>query len=202
MTVQSKSLGRFKYTLVTTKTIFIITLMVMTLTILSVWLFGLGKHRSLYLNSILSCTILSVSFFLFLTIGLCKGIKLKDNLGKITNKIKFKFSDLSGKIDLPFDALDFADDITGIITGIIAWIVFSISILIFIWAVGPLFWSMILAFVAMLYWIFFRALRLVFKNSAKCKDNIAMSMVYAIAYTALYNFWIYGIILSAHYLNS
>ncbi|MEI6410218.1 MAG: hypothetical protein WCR52_12600 [Bacteroidota bacterium] len=60
----------------TTKTAFSLTLTVALLTIIGIWLFGLGKHRSLYNNSILSTTILALGFFLFLTIGLYKGIKL------------------------------------------------------------------------------------------------------------------------------
>lgn len=43
----------------TTRLVFTITLIVIALTILSVWLFGLGNHRSLYNNSLLSTTILS-----------------------------------------------------------------------------------------------------------------------------------------------
>jgi hypothetical protein len=84
--------------------------------------------------------------------------------------------------------------------GIVVWIIFTIGILAFVWLLGILLWPLILVFIAMLYWIFFRAQRLVFKNANKCKWNLAMSLVYAIAYTTLYNFWIYGIILATHYL--
>ena len=74
----------------TSKKVFIVTLIVIVLTIMAVWLFELGQHRTLFQNSLLSTTILSVAFFLFLTISLYKGVKLKDNLGKITDKINTK----------------------------------------------------------------------------------------------------------------
>lgn len=187
--------------LVTSKTVFAVTIVVAVLTILSIWLFGLGQHRTIFENSILSTTILSVAFFLFLTIGLYKGIKLKDDIGKLTDMINIdKISDLSGGLELPSDIPDVGEGITGVILGILAWILFSILLLIFIWFLGAVIWTMILVFAAMLYWIFFRALRLVFKNSNKCKGDLTTSIAYGLGYTTLYNFWIYGIILATHYL--
>lgn len=187
--------------LITSKTVFTVTIIVIVLTVLGIWLFGLGQHRTIYENSILSTSILSAAFFLFLTIGLYKGVKLKDGLGKITDKIKIdKVPDLSGGLELPSDVPDIEEGIAVVILGILAWVLFSILLLLFIWIFGAVLWTMILVFAAMLYWIFFRALRLVFKNSNKCKNNLMASIAYGLGYTALYNFWIYGIILGAHYL--
>ncbi|MFN8437815.1 MAG: hypothetical protein U0V72_09255 [Cytophagales bacterium] len=186
---------------VTSKTFFTVTIVVIVLTVLSIWLLELGQHRTIFENSILSTTILSSAFFLFLTVGLYKGIKLKDDIGKITDKIKFgKIPDLSGGLELPSDVLDVGEGIAGIIIGFLAWILFSILLLLFIWFFSAVIWTMILVFAAMLYWIFFRALRLVFKNSNKCKGDLTTSIAYGLGYTTLYNFWIYGIILATHYL--
>lgn len=190
--------------LITSKSVFTITLIVIPLTFLSVWLFGLGQHRTIFENSLLSTTILSSAFMLFLTIGLYNGIKLKDDLGKIVDKksdnnLPNKLDALS-QFEFPNELPSDGDGIEGIILGIIVWLIFTIFVLIFIWFLGILFWPIILVFAAMLYWIFFRALRLVFKNANRCKGNLVMSLTYAIAYTTLYNFWIYGIILATHYL--
>ena len=108
--------------------------------------------------------------------------------------------DLSGGLELPSGLPDMGEGIAGVILGILAWVLFSVLLLLFIWLFGAIVWTMILVFAAMLYWIFFRALRLVFKNSNKCKDNLTTSIAYGLGYTALYNFWIYGIILATHYL--
>lgn len=182
-----------------TKFVFQLTLIVAALTILSIWLFGLGQHRTIFENSILSTSILSIAFFLFLTIGLYKGIKLKDDLGKITDRINIDNTPDLSALELTPD-LDIGEGIGGLLFGIIAWILFSIVLLFFIWFFGAVLWAMVLAFAAMLYWIFFRALRLVFKNSNKCKNNLQSSFLYGFGYTILYNFWIYGIILATHYL--
>jgi hypothetical protein len=186
--------------LVTSKTVFTVTIVVSILTILSIWLFGLGQHRTIFENSILSTSILSVAFFLFLTIGLYKGIKLKDDIGKLTDKLEpSKIPNLADAAT-GGDLILVGDGIEGMILSIVLWVVVTILIAFFFWIFGAVVWTSIIVFIAMLYWIFFRALRLVFKNSNKCKGNLTTSVAYGLGYTTLYNFWIYGIILVTHYL--
>jgi hypothetical protein len=170
------------------------------LTVLSIWLFGLGQHRTIFQNSILSITILSIGFFFFLTIGLYNGVKLKDDIGKLTDKINPSNLPDFSHIGEGRDFLDVGDGIGGIIISIVIWILVTFLIGLFLWLFGVVLWSGIIVFVAMLYWIFFRALRLVFKNSNKCKGNLATSLSYGFLYTILYNFWFYGIIFGVHYL--
>lgn len=198
--------GPSSRTMITSKMVFIITLIVIVCTVLSIWLLGLGQHRTIFKNSILSTSILSGAFFLFLSIGLYNGFKLKDNLGNIVTKSENKKKRFSLK-DLGFDfepsTLEFLEGdegIAGIIIGIISWIVFSILILALLWIFSEFIWVSIPIFIAMLYWIFFRALRLVFKNAKKCRNNFMNSISYAAFYTLLYNFWIYGIIFLLHYV--
>ena len=113
--------------IITTKSVFIVTIIVIVLTILSIWLFGLGQHRTIFENSLLSTSILSFVFFLFITIGLYKGIKLKDDLGKITDKIIVKkMPDISNGLELPTDIFDVGEGIAGFILGLLAWLLFSI----------------------------------------------------------------------------
>lgn len=187
----------------TTKPLFTITLIIITLTVTGIWLFGLGQHRTIYKNSLLSTTILSIAFFIFLTIGLYKGVKLKDTLGKIIDKPKLpKRTETGSGVD--FSIIDGAElwgeGLGETIIAFIAWVVIAILVVIFIYFFSAYMYMLILAFIAMLYWIFFRALRLVFKNSSRCRQNILRSVAVAFIYTVLYNCWIYGIILTAHYL--
>jgi hypothetical protein len=76
------------YTIVHSKDIFKISLIVIVLTILAVYFWGLGAHHTFYQNSIISTTVLSCAFFTFVTIGLYNGIKLKDNLGNVVDQYK------------------------------------------------------------------------------------------------------------------
>ncbi|WP_281638311.1 hypothetical protein [Flavobacterium marginilacus] len=186
-----------KRTILNTKNIFIISIIVIISTVLSVWIYGLGKHQTVIENSFISASILSITFFLFITFGLYKGVKLKDNLGKITDQFDLKKIEhlkeinFSESADLP----DLNEGIAGIILGIILWIIATLVFGYLFFIFGAIIWISILTFMAMLYWVFFRALRLIFKNANECNGNLRRSLLYGISYTILYNFWIYGIIL-------
>lgn len=181
------------------------TLGIIILVILSVWISGTGSHRSLFQNSILSTSILAVAFFLFISLGLYYGLKLKENVGSIVNREKIK----SYRISKPkVDNFDFPDiSLIGnegcgeIIISIILWILLSVVLIFLLYFLSVFFWVVILLFTAMLYWIFFRGLRLVFKNSKHCRGNFLKSFGFGFFYSFLYISWIYGIIFLANYLN-
>lgn len=185
----------------TTKNTFIISLIVMILTILGIWTFGIGQNRSLFQNSILSTSILSVAFFLFLLINLHRGVTLKDNLGNISDKFRNKIPEFSD-VNFSGDSIPDVDGdgIGAIIVGIIAWVLLSIIIVFLLWILGTILWIAILIFASMLYWIFYRALRFAFKHSDECRGNLLLSSGYALLYTILYNSWIFGILYASNYL--
>lgn len=190
------------YRMIETKSVFTISLIVIGLTILAVYFWGLGRHNTFFENSIISTTILSLAFFSFITIGLFYGVKLKDNLGKIIDD--FKTVDTPSTTEIissgPMD-MHVSDGIGGIILSILLWIVMAVVLSIALWIFSNVLVIAVLTFIAMLYWIFFRALRLVFKNSNKSKGDLLQSMKWGLAYTVLYNFWIYGIFILTDYLN-
>ncbi|CAM4085027.1 MULTISPECIES: hypothetical protein [Flavobacterium] len=182
--------------IINSKNVFIISLLVIVITILSVWFYGIGKHKTVIENSLISTSILSIAFFLFITISLYNGTKLKDTIGKITDKMTTKKTAFLKDITLSdFSGLDVADGIVGILLSIVLWIIVTFVLSYLFFALGTIIWFSILLFLAMLYWLFFRALRLIFKKSAECSGNFERSIFYGFTYTLLYNFWIYGIIL-------
>ncbi|WP_162903196.1 hypothetical protein [Taibaiella koreensis] len=174
-----------------TKPLFLNTIFVAVVTTLAVWLLGLGSHRTLFVNSLLSVSLLSFFFLLFLVSGLYRGVKLKDDMGKVLDR--YRPVDLSSGLNLG-DGCSFDGE------GILAWIGAAIAAIVLIWILGSVLWLLILVFAAMLYWIFFRALRLVFRKGPLCRGNLPRSLLYGLYYTVLYNCWIYGIILGGHYL--
>jgi len=188
-----------KRTLIDSKKIFIISLITIIITILSVWFYGIGKHKTVIENSLISTSILSIAFFLFIAISLYNGTKLKDNLGKLTDKFDSKKLNFLKEINADHafgDSIpEIGDGIMGIIMSIILWILVTIIISYLFFALGTIIWLSILIFLGMIYWIFFRALRLIFKKSSECCGNVERSILYGLMYTLLYNFWIYGIIL-------
>lgn len=171
------------------------------LTIAGVYFWGLGRHHTFFENSIISTTILSIAFFLFVTIGLYNGVKLKDNLGSIVDKFKTtETPDVTPGLASE-GPVDIGEGIAGVILSIVLWIVMAIVFSIALWIFSNILVVAILTFIAMLYWVFFRALRLVFKNSNKSKGNLPESIKWGFTYTLLYNFWIYGIFILTHYLK-
>jgi hypothetical protein len=186
-------------TLIDSKKIFTISLISVLITIFSVWFYGIGKHKTVIENSLISTSILSIAFFLFITISLYNGTKLKDNLGKLTDKFDSKklnfLKEINADGGFGHSITEIGDGIGGIILSIIFWILATIIISYLFFALGAIIWLSILVFLGMLYWIFFRALRLIFKKSSECSGNIEKSIFYGLTYTILYNFWIYGIIL-------
>ena len=171
--------------------------------ILCVYFSGVHSHRSLFLNSILSTSILAGIFFIFISSGLYFGVKLKENIGEIVNKQKLK--DVAKKTPLfdtsGTDIPTAGDGIGGIILGVILWLFFTFVAVFLLYFLGVFFWSSALVFSGMLYWIFFRALRLVFKNVRFCKGNLFRSTTYGFLYSFLYISWIYGVIFLLHFLQ-
>jgi|SRR5690606_15423462 len=189
------------YRLVETKDVFVVSLIVTALTVLSVYFWGLGRHNTFFENSIISTTILSLAFFTFITIGLYKGIKLKDNLGQITHHYKtIDTSNISSSL-ASSEPVAVGEGIGGIILSILLWVLMAIVFSVALWIFSNVLVIAILTFIGMLYWVFFRALRLVFKNSNKSKGNMIESIKWGLVYTMLYNFWIYGIFVLTIYLK-
>jgi len=176
---------------ITTKSAFKITLVVITLTIIIVWLQGLHLERSILRNSLLSTLILSGFLFLFMSTGLYRGYKLKDNLGKITDSFKpeTELLDNSWIPDNPMDAT-IGDGCEGIAVSIVAWIFATIILGVILFLFSNFIWFSTLLLLAILYWIFFRGLRIVFKKSPICQGNFLLSIKYASIYTIFSTLWL------------
>jgi len=187
--------------LISSRTVFIATIVIIPTLLLIVYLAGLESHRSLYQNSLITTTILAIVFFLFISIGLFKGWKLKDTIGNFRNyfpKAPSKISaDVSG-VEMP----EIGEGIEGCLLSLIIWLLIALFGSIILWLFGAFFWGTILVLAALLYWIIFRALRLIFRNSAKCKGDFTKSIGISLLYTCLYISWIYAIIFIGHYYSS
>lgn len=182
---------------------FISTLIVLPTLSLLIFLTGIKNHRSLYLNSLLSTTILSVVFFSFITIGLYNGWKLRDSYGNFLHRFRLWKKPSSTTMDV--SGLDIGSMEPGsfdeAIAGIFLWIIIGLLGSIIFWTIGAIVWATILFAGGMFYWIVFRAYRMIFSNSPKCKGDLGKSTGTALLFTFLYNCWIYAIIFGTHYLN-
>lgn len=175
------------------KSVFIVSLFVIGITILTVYLTGVNYNRSLTSNLYLSLGIIATALFLFMTYGLYTGIGLIDNFPKFRN---FQTGDLTSGVSLDIDipSIDVVDGIGGLILSVALWIVMSILFVVLLIVLEAVFWFSLFIIFAMLYWIFFRALKFVFNKSKDTKGDIGISVVYSLTYTLLYIGWIFGIV--------
>ncbi|WP_430814144.1 hypothetical protein [Carboxylicivirga sp. RSCT41] len=175
------------------RSVFLISLLVIAVTIVTVYLTGININRSLSSNFYISAGIISASLFLFMTYGLFYGIGLKDNFPRFKSFNRGEFIAQSGIVPNMPD-VDAGEGIAGIIVSILLWILMSIVFVVLLIVLEAALWFTFFIIIAMLYWLFFRALRLVFSKSAVTKNNLGLSIVYALAYTAAYTGWIFAIV--------
>jgi hypothetical protein len=175
------------------KSVFIVSLIVIGITILTVYLTGENYNRNITSNLYLSLSIIGTVLFLFMTYGLYFGIGLKDNFPKFRN---FKRGDIIGNTQPTFDtpSIDIGDGIGGLILSILVWIGMTILIIILLIVLEAVFWFSLFIIITTLYWVFFRALKFVFSKSKDTKGDIGISAIYSLIYTVLYLGWIFGIV--------
>ena len=204
------------------KIVFSVSLVVLAFVVIGIWGIGIKDHQTIEHNALLSLTILSISFFLFITLGLYYGAKLKDTIGnpiteilkrKILKRRKLKAGDITkeslshSEIPMEHFTEHFAESFTegfvevfaeggliGFIVAIVLWIFFSVVLGFLLWFFGAIFWVLGAVIIAMLYWVFFRAIRLVLKNAAVCKGDLMKSAWIGLKYTFFYSSWMYALI--------
>ncbi len=178
---------------VSSKLLFFTLLIVSGLTILFVWLFNLGEHKTLFENTFTSTWIISTVLFQFLFFGLYHGFKMKEDLGRIVEKQKYL--DVSSDLGYYFNGS--ASEIEAIFVAILA-IPLAIALII---NFAIFFWTSILIFVAIFYWVFYRAIKFTFNKSSICHNNLTRSLFYSFGLTLMYTFWFFAIIFGVYYFR-
>ncbi|WP_109850983.1 hypothetical protein [Aquimarina sp. AU58] len=177
------------------KSVFIVSLLVIGITILTVYLTGENYNRSVTSNLYLSLSIIGTALFIFMTYGLFKGIGLKDNFPKFRNFKTGEIIPSSGEFpDWEMPSIETDDGISGLIISVLLWILMTILFFVLLILLEAVFWISIFIILTMLYWVFFRALKFVFTKYRETKGNIGISTLYSLYYTALYLGWIFGIV--------
>lgn len=179
------------------KSVFIVSLIVIVVTALTVYFTGINYHRSITTNFYMSLGVIAAVLFLFLSYGLYKGIAIEDNFPKLKGfELKKKLSENIFQGDTSgFDIGDgIGEGIAGVIASIILWIVFSIVLIFLLIVLETVVWFSLALILAMLYWVFFRAMRLVFSKAAETENNLIESISYAFSYTIIYVGWMFGIV--------
>ena len=77
----------------------------------------------------------------------------------------------------------------------VLWVAVAVLIIALLPIVLEIVWAALFILIAALYWIFYRALRVVFIWSRKCRGNLLRSVGYAGFYTLLYTGWLVVVVL-------
>lgn len=177
------------------KTLFIVFVFTIILTILIVYISGFGVNRSFSGNFIYSLSIITVFFFAFLCVTLYKGTKL------INDYPKFKSYEIGSILDtpeVPNIGIDIGEGLGGIIASIIIWIVIALLLVVLVIVFEAILWISLFILFTAIYWIFIRALRLVYYKGRKTRGKLLTSILSAAAHSMLYTGWIFGIALILH----
>lgn len=183
--------------LITTQTVVFISIFVIFSIIVLDYFLVLKSHKTLYENALFVVSFAALSLFIFITVGLHRGIKLRDNIGNLTDHIDTKkLPDIGGgDISGTMEGLGGMSEGLG---GLAIAIISAIALVIIAWTLLLSSWFLLILLAAMFYGVYFRALRLVFKKSLLCKGDILLSSKYGILYSTLYTSWIFIIIFALH----
>lgn len=182
-----------KQTYLKAKSVFIVSLLVIAITILIVYLTGLNYERTVESNSYLSLSIIGIVLFFFMTYGLYNGIDLINNYPIFKGYRRGVLVEVTNPTpDIP--SVDIGDGVGGLIASILIWIGMSILFVVLLLLIEAIFWFSLFVLIAMLYWVFFRALKLVFNKSLHTKGNLTLSAYYSFIYTFLYLSWLFTIV--------
>lgn len=176
------------------KSVFIVSLLAIGLTVLIVYFSGINFNRALTTNLYTSLAIIGTALFLFLTYGLYKGVDVVDDFPKYRNFKSGEFYSGELPLDVGIPDADVGDGCEGVVVAILTWIAITIVLFLFLILLEVVFWVSLFVIIMMLYWLFFRALKLVFSKSKDTQGDFGISALYAFGYTALYIGWIFGIV--------
>ncbi len=172
------------------KTVFIIAMITIGVTALTVYLTGINYHRSVSSNLYISLGIIAAILFLFLTYGLFHGIRLVNNYPKFE---WFERGMIFESPKMPEFGWASDDGLVGILLSVLLWIGMSLLAIVVLVLFEALIWLSLFVFFAMLYWVFLRALKLVLTKSAKTRGNLGLSAFTSLGYTLLYTGWLFVI---------
>lgn len=195
----------------------VMVLAVPVLTFITILVYGIS-NRSFIVETERALLAISACLFLFFAYGLYSGVQIQHpgkeleleqdgferrggtsgiDWGNLLSTMLYIAPDLS-KIELPkieFDGIpDGGDDLVGCLLSIVLWVVAAIVITLLVWAIAQVL-SVVLPLLGVaLYWLFYRALKLVFSKSAECCKQFGPTLKYSLLYTLLFTGWLFVVL--------
>jgi hypothetical protein len=185
---------RVRYPVWSVKTITVLCILVIAITATSVFLIG---KKPLFYETELTLAIIAAVLFVFLAVGLYRGVRVRR---RDLPGVDIKGVGLDDLTDHLPDAnhvpepLDVGDGCVGAIVGLLLGIVVGALLMVLLWLLlnlGIVLWVFLTAALA---WLFYLALRQTFGKSRVCKGKLAPTLAYALMYTILYTGWLFALV--------
>ncbi|MBI4977741.1 MAG: hypothetical protein HZC28_09675 [Spirochaetes bacterium] len=180
------------YSSISAKTAMIVSVIAIALASAMVLLIS---HKSLFIKLQIILAVLSGCLFIFLVLGLYIGILIKKDpihYQPVTIKIESIPDALSSFME---PVVELGEGISGMVISIVVWIIVSIVFVLLFLIAANIAVGLIFVTASIMYWIFYRAYRIIFIKHRRCKGNLKKSIGYSMLYTLLYTGWLYAIIL-------
>lgn len=185
-----------RYLLLSARTITLLSVLTIAVVFILVFVFG---HKSFLVELERSIGIICVILFLFLSHCLYRGVRIKNEpiiKGKWRLLKGSEYADVLSNIPVTPSFELASEGLGGIVLAIISWIVITIVALTLLFLLANVVWGVIFVLAVVVYWIFYRALRLALVKSRICKGKLIPSLSYGLIYTTMYSGWIYGVLLA------
>ena len=147
--------------------------------------------------------VVSISLVVFLTVGLYTGARVKRET-EASSKFdtgRWTHDDSANTFDLPTDlslpGLDGDEGCIGAIIALAIWLLVGLLLVGLLTPLVNLLLGVFAVVLAAVFWLFYRALRLVPLRGRKCRGSLLKSAGYAAFYTFLYTGWLLGIVWAA-----
>ncbi|MGB3181726.1 MAG: hypothetical protein WBB45_10070 [Cyclobacteriaceae bacterium] len=165
------------------KSVVTLALITTVLTVLTVYISGINYNRSVTSNLYLSLGIIALALMAFLTYGLYKGARLRNDAPKPTN---YKIGNALQTAELPHMwGSSTGGDLEGLIMYLFMWIFITILLVVVV-LFEAIIWLSVFVIFASIYWVLIRALKLVFRRSGRTAGDLTASFLYALFYISLY----------------
>ena len=196
-------LRRPRYRVLSVNTVSLLCALVAGVIAASVYFFG---HRSFFVETERTLTLIAATLFLFLAIGLYHGVRFRKRDVPTFAPRNVAFEDVGhtdwnvSDIDCPIDAVDDAGGCVGAIATVLIGVLIVCVAIFGTWLAVNAGLFLFAASSFAIGWVFYRALRQTFARSRQCKGNLLASLQWAAFYSLLYVGWLFAIVVAVRWI--
>lgn len=187
-----------RYPIWSARTITFTSLAVLLTSVLLIFLVG---DQSPLVKAELLTASMALLMFTFLSCALFKGVRVhkREQFPELTALEEAFKQNENALGDVPFKAVGAADDLAGLVVGLMMFVVLLVVGLLLLPLIMNVLWVGVFMVIAAAFWIVHRGLRYVLVYSRSTRGDLGKSVWYALRYTMVYSGWLFGLLAIARY---